>query len=164
MWSQGEGEDNRHWFPGWDYPNDRFTYSASFTAPEHLHVVSNGTLKETTRNTDGTKTWAYALDHELVNYLVMLAAGEYTVYSEDGAVPLEYIVANGISKDIALNSFGAAKPQLAYFNTLLGAAYPYPIYRQVAVQRFMYGGMENTTATIMADGLLRPQHRSALPQ
>lgn len=155
VWSQGEGEDNRHWFPGWDYPNDRFTYSASFTAPESLHVVSNGTLQETKANADGTKTWNYTLDHELVNYLVMLAAGEYTVYTEEGVVPLEYIVANGVSKDIALKSFGAAKPQLEYFNTLLGEAYPYPIYRQVAVQRFMYGGMENTTATIMSDDLLR---------
>ena len=33
VWSQGEDTDNRYWFPSWDYPNDRFTYSGRFTAP-----------------------------------------------------------------------------------------------------------------------------------
>ena len=155
IWSQGEAEDNRHWFPGWDYPNDRFTYSAAYTVPKHLHVVSNGQLQKTKTHSDGTKTWTYALEHELVNYLVMLAAGEYTVYHDEGVVPLEYIVPNTVSKEIVLKSFGAAKPQLDYFNVLLGEDYPYSIYRQVAVQRFMYGGMENTTSTIMSDDLLR---------
>ena len=155
VWSQGESMDNRYWFPGWDYPNDRFTYSADFTVSDDLHVVSNGALTKRVESSPGEMRFEYTMEQELVNYLVMVAAGEYSVFHQEGAVPLEYIVAKGVSEDVALRSFGGAKEQLTFFNDLLQNPYPYPVYRQVAVQGFLYGGMENTTATVMSDHLLR---------
>ena len=44
-WSQGEATDHRHWFPGWDAPNDRFTFSMIASADDRFTAVSNGTLR-----------------------------------------------------------------------------------------------------------------------
>ena len=41
IWSQGENMDNRHWFPSWDYPNDRFTYTGNISAPKGWKVITN---------------------------------------------------------------------------------------------------------------------------
>ena len=32
-WTQGEAQDNRFWFPNWDFPNDRFTTEMVVTVP-----------------------------------------------------------------------------------------------------------------------------------
>ena len=58
VWSQGENDYNRHWFPSWDYPNDRFVYTGDIKGPAGWKVLTNSGI-------------------ELVNYLVMVAAAPY---------------------------------------------------------------------------------------
>src|SRR5690606_7509150 len=113
--------------------------------PDGLSAFSNGVLVGQRAAAPGWTTWSYRLDHELVNYLVAVAAGEYDVYTDAGVVPLEYVVPANESEATARRSLSAAGPQLAYFGELLDAPYPYPVYRQVVVNRFLYAGMENTT-------------------
>ena len=157
VWSQGEGEDNRHWFPNWDYPNDTHTVSTRLTVPKHWHATSNGLLQGEPTTDGNWRTWSYALEQPIVNYLVMVAAGEYNVFKDDSArVPLEYIVPSYVSEETARRTMGRTGDQLAFYEALLGVPYPYPIYRQVVVQRFIYGGMENASATILSDRLLVP--------
>ena len=42
IWTQGEAEDNHHWLPCYDYPNDRVTTEMIITVARPLSVVSNG--------------------------------------------------------------------------------------------------------------------------
>ncbi len=156
VWSQGEDIDNRHWFPSWDYPSDKFTVHTAVTVPDGLHAVANGTFQGKRATGDGWTTWTYNLDRPIVNYLVAVAAGDYRVVGEDGPVPLEYIGASVHPDGAIRRGFDRVKPQMAYFAELLDEPFPYPVYRQVMVSRFLYGGMENSTLTIMADGLLQP--------
>jgi aminopeptidase N len=154
VWSQGEGTDNRYWYPGWDYPNDKFTVSTKLTVDSEFLAFANGPLVSRTDLDDGWTTWAYALDRPIVNYLVAIAAGDYALYADDGEVPLEYVTPSTVDAQGAQLTMGYAKPQLTYFTSLLKTPYPYPNYRQVLVTRFLYGGMENAGMTILADTML----------
>jgi len=156
-WTHGEAEDNQYWFPCWDYPNDRFTYSAAITAPEALHAVTNGRLVETApATTPGWTRWSYALEQSIPAYLVALAVGDYAVYTEPAPVPLEFVVPAGVTEERALLTLGNTGAMVAWFNKLLGVDYPYPVYREVFVQRFLYGGMENASITILSDRYMVP--------
>ncbi len=167
VWSQGEDEDNRHWLPTWDHPSDRFRYTGRLVVPDGMHAVSNGTLTGTEPAEPGWTAWSYTMgDHDLVGYLVMVAAGDFRVVHDDRArVPLEYIVPSTVSEATAKRSMEHTVDQLAWFDkTLAPHSYPYPLYRQVLVTRFLYSGMENTTSTILGDHLLvAPGERARWP-
>ena len=149
VWSQGEGEDNRFWFPSWDYPNDRFTYSGRFEVPEGFKVLSNGLG----HFEDGA--WHYALEQELVSYLIMVAVGRYEIREDTwGEVPVQQWVPPGTDMAAVETLSGDVPAMLDHFSETTGVRYPYPAYREVFVQRFLYGGMENTTSTVETTRML----------
>ena len=158
LFSQGEGEDNRHWIPLPDHPGDRFAYSGRFTAPEGLKVLSNG---QGTQHEDGS--WHYQMQHDLVAYLVMVAAGPYQVYEypTDGVLTQQWVLP-AYSEQSARN-VGHRLPQMfEHMAQRTGMPYPWPVYREVYVERFLYSGMENTTATVMSsDRVLLPDDLAA---
>ena len=157
VWSQGENTDNRHWFPTWDHPSDLFTVSQAYTVPAGWVAFGNGLTVDVEPAEPGWSTHRFRLEQPIVSYLVMLAAGEYEVFEDDRArVPLLYAVPRGVGEDTARRTLGSTPEQLAWFEQLLGTPYPYPEYRQIVAQRFMYGGMENASSTILSDRLLLP--------
>ena len=52
----GEDDDNHHWVPIYDYPNDRATFETLLTVDQKLKAVSNGELVSVKLNDDGTHT------------------------------------------------------------------------------------------------------------
>ena len=70
-WTQGENEDNRYWFPGWDYPNDKFSLDLHIDAASELMAFGNGVLVSKEDRGDKTR-WHYRLERPIVNYLVAL--------------------------------------------------------------------------------------------
>ncbi len=158
VWSQGEGEDNRHWYPGWDYPNDKFTVRTTLEVAPDLVALANGVLEGTEAAPDGWKRWTYHLDRPIVNYLVAITVGDYEVHADEARIPLEYVVTRGVGEEVARRTLGRTPEQLVYLEGLLGEPYPYDVYRQVLVQRFLYGGMENATLTTLTDDLLVGEH------
>ncbi|HEV2260866.1 MAG TPA: hypothetical protein VGR69_01060, partial [Candidatus Rubrimentiphilum sp.] len=45
IWSQGEAEDNRFWFPTWDEPNQKTPVEQIITVPSGWRVIANGHLR-----------------------------------------------------------------------------------------------------------------------
>ena len=159
VFSQGENTDNRYWFPSWDYPNDRFTYSGRFEVPEGYRALSNG-LGEF----DGT-AWNYRLEQDLVNYLVMLAVGPYKERTDTWrGRPIRQWYPPHMTEDAVEHISGKVPEMMELFTEKTGAEYPYPIYTEVFVQRFLYAGMENTTATVEEQYLLQPSSEGDLAQ
>ncbi|MEQ1506114.1 MAG: M1 family metallopeptidase [Myxococcota bacterium] len=152
-WSQGEPMENRHWFPGWDYPNDKFTVDVTVEAPPGTIGLANGLTAGPTPLAGGWTAWAYHLDRPIANYLVAIAVGDYTtaVDEADGPVRFEYVGGASVTDATLRRTFARATAQRAYFEALLGEPFPYPVYRQLAVQGFQYGGMENAGFTIVND-------------
>lgn len=152
IWTQGQGIDNRHWIPSYDGINDKVITAMHVTFDADYQVVSNGNLKSVQENSDGTKTWHYAMEHPHAMYLVMLGIGKYDV--------LEYTSRNGITsrqyyypgtRAHAENAYQYSAELMDWMEGEIGLKYPWSTYANVPVQEFLYGAMENTTATIFSD-------------
>src|SRR5579863_1096005 len=89
-----------------------------------------------------------------VTYLVSCVAGRFSEHTDlvDG-VPVSYYVAPGREAE-GKRSFGKTPKMVQFFGDRLDYRYPYTKYAQVAVSDFIFGGMENTTATTQTDATL----------
>jgi aminopeptidase N len=132
VWSQGQKQDNRFWFPTFDHPNERFAYTGEVRVPKGWKVHTNS-------------------GHVMPAYLVMLAAGEYDVVGDPDN---QVWVAPGTSKRAIARVQDAVPEMKRHFQERTKVAYPWGELRQFFVQRFMYGGMENTAAIINTDSVL----------
>lgn len=113
------------------------------------------------------KTFRYAIDQPLPSYLVTLVVGEFdrvedrdAVLTSGRKVPVVYWVPKGMKKD-AMRSFGETPNMIEHFSQLIGVDYPYSRYTQVVVSDFIFGGMENTSATTMYEHIMLDE-RAAL--
>jgi aminopeptidase N len=85
-------------------------------------------------------------------------AGEFSEIADkvrvgDREVPLAYLVPKGREED-ARRTFARTPEMVKHFSDVTGVAYPWAKYAQVVVSDFIFGGMENTTATTMYEHIL----------
>lgn len=162
IWSQGEMEESRHWFPCYDAPNDRMTTEMIVTVPEGMMAVSNGELiSEQANATDGTVTyhWRESVPH--VTYLVSLVVGEFVeVRDEWEGIPLLYYM-DARHADMAERVYGRTADMLEFYSTVTGMKYPYEKYAQTTIADFTWGGMENISATTLNERVFHDE-RAAL--
>jgi aminopeptidase N len=150
IWSQGEAQDNSHWFPCYDAPNDKCTSEVFLTVQEKYLGLSNGKLIQVSHDSaNKTRTfhWLHEIPH--TTYLVNIAVGEFsevTEYYED--IPITYYVPRGDEEKIQ-RSFENTPDMMKFFSEKTGYRYPYAKYGQVTVYDFTWGGMENTSLTIL---------------
>ena len=149
IYSQGESDLNRYWFPAWDYPNDRTTTEVVATVKPPLEVVSNGKLVEVTDRPDGRRTWHWSMDFPHSTYLLSVAIGDFAKVSDQWqGIPVDYYVPKGPrAEEEARRSFGMTPAVLDFYSKVTGRPYPYPKYAQAVVVDYMWGGMENISAT-----------------
>ena len=151
VWSQGEADENRHWFPSFDFPSDKATSEQFITAEKENTVVANGELLEQKENADGTITWHFRMPVPHSSYLISLVVGKYAKVSEKYKdVSLGYFVYPG-TEQIVPKAYGKTKEMVRIYEELTGVPFPYNKYDQTIVSSFVFGGMENITATTMAD-------------
>jgi aminopeptidase N len=145
-WTQGEDEYNRFWFPCHDAPQERATTEMIITVPAKMTAVSNGALiRNTRRGKNRTFHWKHDVPHS--PYLVSLVVGEFSEIRDHWKnVPVLYYCTPGREED-ARRAFGKTPKMIDFFSRKLGVPYAYAKYSQVAAIDFIYGGMENTSAT-----------------
>jgi aminopeptidase N len=158
VYTQGEAEDSRHWFPCHDAPDDRATHRITVHAPETWTTTAAGELETTSplfakRYARGTATFSMTTPH--VAYLTTLVTGDYRVVESEGVVPLEFVVAER-DAPYAAHSLRKTDAVLRFLGDYTGLPYPYPKYAQVCVRNFMFGGMENISATTLTDHTIHP--------
>ena len=164
IWTQGQGEDNRFWIPCYDYPNDKSTTEIIMTVRDSYVTLSNGFLKSVKENTsEKTKTWHWVQDKPHSSYLIMLAAGDYEIYRDTyGKIPVEsYHYKTDLPDDVK-RTYRTTAEMVKFFSKKIGVEYPWAKYAQISVAYFIYGGMENTTATVMNDQRMVVDARAAL--
>jgi aminopeptidase N len=146
VWTQGQDEYARYWFPCHDAPHDRVTSEVIVRVPKGFTAVSNGRLvRKSSRGAATEFHWKQDIPH--ATYLVTLAAGEFSELLESWrGKPVLYYVPRGREED-ARRAFGKTPKMLEFFSSKIGVPYAYPKYAQVAAVDFIYGGMENTSAT-----------------
>jgi aminopeptidase N len=162
-WTQGQDDDSRYFWPCIDQPIEKFTTEVLCTAPSSAFVLSNGVLAARDELPAGRTRWHYRLDFPHPAYLVTLVAGpfvEVAARATRTGVDVLYYVAPGREPE-ARRSFGRTPEMIDFFSERIGVPYPHPRYSQIAVPEFIFGGMENTTATTVTDLVLLDE-RAAL--
>lgn len=157
--TQGEPEFARMWFPCLDFPVDRCTSEVIATIPSNYKAISNGRLvQQSTDSRSRRTTFHYLQEQPHAFYLVSLVIGQFNEVKDKWRdVDVQYFVPPG-KGEVARLTYGRTPEMLDHFSDLLGYDYPFAKYSQTNVPLFMFGGMENSSATTMADtALLTPR-------
>jgi aminopeptidase N len=158
VWTQSQDDDAHHWFPvvEADHPNHKMTSEVIATVPAAFTALSNGTLVSDNASADGkSKTFHWVHDQEHVTYLMALVVGEFVKLEEKyGDLPVQAYVHPSLLER-AKEYFKGTADLVALYSKLYRTEYPWHgKYAQVFVQDFIFGGMENTTMTVMTDRIL----------
>ncbi len=152
IWTQGQGIDNRHWIPMYDDMNDKFITETFITFDKEYEVLSNGNLLKKTTNKDNTITWHYAMSKPHAGYLLMLGIGKYGIKQSKSArgVPMKFYYYPEFAERME-PTYRYSEKMVDFLERETVIPYPWESYSQIMVQGFLYGAMENTTATIFGD-------------
>jgi aminopeptidase N len=152
-WTQGQDIDSRHWFPCLDTPAQKCSSEVRATFPREMTALSNGALvKDSVRG--ARRTMHYRLDAPHSPYLVTLVVGQFEAHvTKSGTTSLRTLFPPG-RKDDALRCTARTGKMLELFERITGRPYPFGDYAQVFVSEFIFGGMENTSATTLTDAVL----------
>jgi len=152
IWTQGQATDHRHWIPSYDDPNDKLITETIITFESSYEVLSNGKLVGQTDNGDGTTTWHYTMEKPHSLYLLMLGIGQYGI--EERITKTNVPVALWYYPDHAdrvQRTYEYSTECIEFLEDMTGVPYQWGRYSQIPVQDYMYGAMENTSATVFGD-------------
>jgi aminopeptidase N len=137
------------WWPCKDHMYDEpDSMSISVTVPKNLTDVSNGQLRKTTENADGTHTFEWFVKNPINNYGVNVNIANYSHFSEvfegeKGKLPLNYyVLPENLEK--AKRQFKQVPLMLKAFEHWFG---PYPFYEDgYKLVEVPYLGMEHQSS------------------
>ena len=157
LFTQGEPISQRHWFPCFDAPNEKFTSETICRVPEGMTVVSNGRLVSQEKDPSTALTaFRWLQDKPHVNYLIALVAGKFEkLEARHRDLELTFLTPPSEFR-WASSSFADTPAIMAYLEQEIGVPYPWAKYAQACVHDFVAGGMENTSLTILTLGTLFP--------
>lgn len=159
VWTQSQDEYARYWFPCLDYPNEKQRTTTTIIVPRGMFALGNGELVER-RDTGSHTVFRYRQDIPHSTYLMTMVAGPFVEVAQGKAgrneVPVSYYVLPGREND-GERAFGKTPQMIDRFEERIGVPYPYARYSQIAVSDFIFGGMENTTATTQTDRTLHDE-------
>lgn len=118
------------WWPNKDTQADEpDSQRVAITVPDPMVNVSNGRLRSTRKNGDGTTTYEWLVTNPINNYDVAVNAGNYTHFSdtyqgEKGTLTLDFWPL-AYNEAAARRQFAQVKPVLACFERWFG---PFPWY------------------------------------
>ncbi len=158
VWTQSESEAARCWFPCHDHPDSKAVTETIIEAPDGYQVISTGKLVSKTSSGGWTAhTWIEGAPHS--TYLDSFVVGKFVETKDEAeGVPLQYYSPAAKDKD-TVRYFGLTPEMMRFFVEVTGYRYPFEKYAQVAVHDYIYGGMENISATTMTDARY-PDERS----
>ncbi|MCC6553143.1 MAG: HEAT repeat domain-containing protein [Polyangiaceae bacterium] len=161
VWTQCEDEDARHIFPCIDKPHVKQTTELRVQVPAGWTCLSNGELQADAK-AQRAGSFHFRFDEPHPTYLFTLVAGDLARIDDEDAlgIPVAYLVPRGREED-GRRTFGRTPDMIRHFSEKLGVRYPWSRYTQVVVSDFVFGGMENTTATTMYEHVLLDE-RAAL--
>ncbi len=161
VWTQGEAQEARHWIPCFDHPSDKLTSETFVTAPKGMTAISNGRLLSTDARPDGSQVFHWTQEKPHSTYLIVVVVGDFAVWKDeaDGIALGGYVQRR--QESLAARSFELTGDMMRFFGEKTGVKYPWPKYDQLCVSGFLFGGMENTTATTLNENTLHDE-RAAL--
>jgi aminopeptidase N len=153
VWTQSQDTDARAWLPCFDHPAEKQSTTTTIVVPRGTFALGNGALVSREDGPEET-TFRYEQSIPHATYLLTMVAGAFSEIGQPHPrVPIFYYVEPGREDDGA-RSFGNTPRMLDAFEAAIGVPYPFARYSQIAVTDFIFGGMENTSATTQTDRTL----------
>ena len=154
VWSQCQDEDTRYWIPCYDAPNQKQTTELRVRVPGGWTALSNGRMVEQSPLPDGRTLFHWKQERPHSTYLITLVAGEFIrIDASRPDLTIDYYVeAQDVER--GKRAMGNTPAMIAAFEEFTGIDYPWAKYSQIVVRDFIFGGMENTSATTMTTNLL----------
>jgi len=141
IWSSGEPEGNKYWFPCNEDIADIHTTEIFATVEKPLTVISNGKLVETIDNKNATQTFHYKSDLPFPNYLVAIAVGEYNDVMQQAGKTTIHTFGYPAEKDAIKATVELLPDMLHFLEEKTGFNYPFRHYKQVVVQDYPFPGL-----------------------
>jgi len=152
IWTQGEEVDNRYWLPGFDDPSDKLITEMQVTMDKAFKVLSNGDKQSEKTNKDGTITWHYKISHPHCFYLTMLGIGNYAINKTKNSRGVPIYEWYYPDKPEQLEpSYRYTERIMDILEKEIDYPFAWESYSQIPITDFLYGAMENTTATTFGD-------------
>lgn len=152
-WTQGQDIDSRHYFPCLDTPAQKCSSEVIATFPKSMTALSNGALLSD-KVKGNKRTMHYRLLAPHAPYLVTLVVGSFEIHEAKSASTKVRTFYPPGRKDDALRVVARTPKMLDLFEKLTGVPYAFGDYSQIFVSEFIFGGMENTSATTLTDSVL----------
>ena len=161
-WTQGETIESRYWFPCIDDPQIKFPREIHVIVPKDIVVVSNGEEKVNSisvhlKNDEEKKLWIWKHNEKDPTYVTLVClSGDFVknegIYKSNitkKTISLSYYwPKNCLRKEYdPMLTFSHTSSIMKFIEEYTQFGYPYENYKQVAVDDFDFGGMENTTCT-----------------
>ncbi|MEO5570062.1 MAG: M1 family aminopeptidase [Bacteroidia bacterium] len=156
IWTQGETQSNSVWFPTIDSPNERMTQEIYITVDSSFVTLSNGLLISSIANVrEGTRTDYWKQTIPAAPYLTMMAISNFKIVKDKWRnKEVNYYVDTEYEK-YAKMIFGNTPEMIEFFSKKLGVDFAWEKYSQVVVHDYVSGAMENASATLHGEFLLR---------
>lgn len=154
LWTQGQTEASSCWFPTFDAINQKTSQEIIVTVPDSMVSISNGTLINSRKNKDGTRTDYWKQDQRHSPYLSALVVGPFIkteVHWKN--LPISYYTLPN-HKESSKHIFGRTPEMMEFFSNILNYEYPWDNYKQVSVYDFVAGAMENSSLSIYNETLM----------
>ncbi len=153
IWSMGEPQSNRYWFPGYDGPDDYRTTHITATIENGFSVIANGRLASTRKNRNGTSSFVWVSDKPYANHLTGIVVGKYVdIKQKTGSVNLHnYAYLNEIQA--TKDSVVRLPDMVNYFSQVTATPYPFENYSQVFIQD-VPGWISNTGFSAITENMV----------
>lgn len=152
-----EPYDARHWFPCYNYPDEKATLETHTRVPAGYTVSSNGLLQSVSENGDNSRTFFWKSKDKMASYLAVVNASKFDTLTQyyrkvtnpNDSIPLYNffwaIDRNGTTYN-AQNAFKNVPQMITVFSGLFGE-YPFEKYGHTIASPFGFGGMEHQSLT-----------------
>jgi aminopeptidase N len=153
LFTQFENSDARRFFPGWDEPNRKATFTLTVTAPREQMAISNTPVAQRRPLPGGVDRVSFQTTPKMSTYLLFLGLGDFERLSRKvNGVEVGIVFRRGDRAKAAF-ALDAATHILPFYEDYFGVRYPLPKLDLIAGpgQSQFFGAMENWGAIFFFD-------------
>ncbi|MFI5144396.1 MAG: M1 family metallopeptidase [Ignavibacteria bacterium] len=143
------------WWPSKDLPDDKALSSMHIRVPRGLTGVSNGLMKDSVQNDDGTTTFNWKTSYPIATYLISIVVANFTFHentytSLDNNIQMPVVYYIFPQDSAKLDKEWDKTPDMIHFYASTYGEYPF-INEKYGMAEFGWtqGSMENQTLTSM---------------
>lgn len=155
IWSSGEPNHNKYWFPCNEHISDIHTTEIKATIEKPLMLIANGSLVSIKENKNNTRTFFYKSDVAFPNYLVSIVIGEFTDVQQKVNGKTIHNFGYPLEKQAVQATVELLPDMMNFLEQKTGFQYPFKNYSQVVVQDYPFPGLVGQhTASLLSDNYI----------